>query len=127
LILIGIGGLSVVPFADGARESIFPRAIFICGGAYKNDRLPSTNSAEVRCSKGRDCLRPTQRMFEMKKLIAALVAATFAVGAAFAQAPATPATPAAPAAKVEKKAKKVKKAKKAKHAKAKKSAAVAAK
>jgi hypothetical protein len=124
--LIGIGGLPAVPFADGAREFISPRAIFIYSGE-KNDRLPSTNPAEVRCSKGRDCLRPTQRMFEMKKLIAALVAATFAVGAAFAQAPATPATPAAPAAKVEKKAKKVKKAKKTKHAKAKKSAAVAAK
>lgn len=34
----------------------------------------------------------------MNKLIAALVATTFVIGAAFAQAPTTPATPATPAA-----------------------------
>jgi hypothetical protein len=69
-----------------------------------------------------------QRIIAMKKLIAALIALTFAAGTAFAQTPATPAepaTPAAPAAKVEKKATKHAKHKKAKHkhAKAKKAAA----
>lgn len=60
----------------------------------------------------------------MKKLIAALIAATFSFGSAFAQNAAAPdAQQAAPMAKVEKKAKHHKKAKKAKHKKAKKAAA----
>jgi hypothetical protein len=66
-------------------------------------------------------LRITSKDFSMNKLIAAIVAATFAMGTAFAQAPAAPA-PAAPVAAAEPAAPAAhKKAHKAKHKKAKKS------
>ena len=59
----------------------------------------------------------------MKKLIAALIAATFSFGSAFAQDTAAPGASAAPMAKSEKKVKNHKKSKKVKHHKAKKAAA----